>query len=97
MVAVYTEQIHALVDGGVDILLAETAFDTLVLKACLFAIDKYFDETGRAPAGDDLRHDLRRRPHALGQTVEAFYISVSHFDALSVGINCAVGVDLMRP
>ena len=66
MVAVYDEQVRALVDGGVDILLPETSFDTLVMKACLFAIDKYFDETRHAPAGDGLRHHLREPPHALG-------------------------------
>ena len=66
MVDTYYEQVDALVEGGVDMLLAETAFDTLVLKACLFAIDKYFDDHGRAAAGDGLVHDLRRRPDALG-------------------------------
>jgi 5-methyltetrahydrofolate--homocysteine methyltransferase len=97
MVAVYMEQIRALVEGGVDILLPETSFDTLVMKACLFAIDQFFEETGRRlpvmisgtifPGGKTLSQ----------QSVEAFTISVSHFDALSVGLNCAVGVDLMRP
>ena len=73
MVATYYEQVAALVEGGVDILLAETAFDTLVLKACLFAIDKFFasgsdatSESRASRAGDGLVHDLRRRPHALG-------------------------------
>ena len=61
MVETYYEQVDALVEGGVDILLAETAFDTLVLKACLFAIDKYFDDHGmlRLP-GDGLVHHVRR-------------------------------------
>ncbi len=97
MVAVYKEQVAALVEGGVDILLPETSFDTLVMKACLFAIDLYFNEKGRRlpvmisgtifPGGRTLS----------AQPVEAFAISVAHFDALSVGLNCAVGVDLMRP
>jgi 5-methyltetrahydrofolate--homocysteine methyltransferase len=97
MVANYTEQIHALVTAGVDILLPETSFDTLVLKACLFAIDRYFED-----------HNVRLPVMISGtffdggrtlsqQTVEAFWQSISHFDALSVGINCAIGIDKMRP
>jgi 5-methyltetrahydrofolate--homocysteine methyltransferase len=97
MVASYYEQVSGLVAGGVDILLPETSFDTLVMKACLFAIAKYFDE-----------HDVRLPVMVSGtifeggrtlssQTVEAFWTSVSHFDMLSVGINCAIGVDQMRP
>ncbi len=97
MVAVYTEQIRALVDGGVDILLAETSFDTLVMKACLFAIDKYFEETGRRLPVMVSGTIFENHRTLSAQPVEAFYISVSHFDALSVGLNCAVGVDLMRP
>jgi 5-methyltetrahydrofolate--homocysteine methyltransferase len=96
MVANYSEQIGGLVAGGVDILLAETAFDTLVMKACLFAIDRYFEETGaRLPVMiSGTIFDNGRTLSA--QPAEAFYYSVSHFDALSVGFNCAVGVDLMR-
>jgi len=96
MVASYYEQIRALVAGGVDILLPETSFDTLVMKACLFAIDRFFDETGtRLPVMiSGTIFDNGRTLSA--QPVEAFYYSVSHFDALSVGLNCAVGVDLMR-
>jgi 5-methyltetrahydrofolate--homocysteine methyltransferase len=93
----YYEQIAALVEGGVDILLPETAFDTLVLKACLFAIDRYFEEHGvRLPvmiSGTIFENGATLH----GQTPEAFYVSVSHVDALSVGLNCAVGVDQMRP
>ena len=68
------------------------SFDTLVMKACLFAIDKYFEETGIAAAGDDLGHDLRQRPRPSrrSRSRRSTY-SVSHFDALSVGLNCAVG------
>ena len=96
MVASYLEQIRALVAGGVDILLSETSFDTLVMKACLFAMDKFFDETGtRLPVMiSGTIFDNGRTLSA--QPIEAFYYSVSHFDALSVGLNCAVGVDLMR-
>jgi 5-methyltetrahydrofolate--homocysteine methyltransferase len=96
MVAVYTEQVRGLVAGGVDILLPETSFDTLVLKACLFAIDQFFERTGtRLPVMiSGTIFDNGRTLSA--QTVEAFYVSVSHFDALSVGLNCAVGVDKIR-
>ena len=97
MVENYYEQIHGLVAGGVDILLPETSFDTLVLKACLFAIDKYFTDHGiRLPVM--ISGTIFENNRTLSaQTVEAFYLSVSHFDALSVGLNCAVGVDQMRP
>ena len=72
------------------------SFDTLVMKACLFAIDAFFEETGtRLPVMiSGTIFDNGRTLSA--QPVEAFYYSVSHFDALSVGLNCAVGVDLMR-
>ena len=97
MVEMYYEQVSALVDGGVDILLPETAFDTLVLKACLFAIHKYFDE-----------HDVRLPVMASmtifqggrtlsAQTIEAAWNSIAHADLLSVGINCALGPEHMRP
>ena len=96
MVANYKTQIQALVEGGVDLLLPETSFDTLVLKACLFAIDEFFEETGtRLPVMiSGTIFDNHRTLSA--QPVEAFYYSVSHFDALSVGLNCAVGVEQMR-
>ncbi len=96
MVASYDEQIRALVAGGVDILLPETSFDTLVMKACLFAIDRFFEETGtRLPVMiSGTIFDNGRTLSA--QPIEAFYYSVSHYDALSVGLNCAVGIDLMR-
>src|SRR5439155_9941590 len=96
-VANYTEQIRALVAGGVDILLPETSFDTLVMKACLVAIDRLFEEAGtRLPVMiSGTIFDNHRTLSA--QPVEAFYISVEHFDALAVGLNCAVGVDQMRP
>jgi 5-methyltetrahydrofolate--homocysteine methyltransferase len=97
MVANYRTQIRGLVEGGVDILVPETSFDTLVVKACLFAIESYFEETGkRLPvmiSGTVFENNHRT---LSAQTVEAFYYSVSHIDALSVGLNCAVGVDQMR-
>jgi len=97
MVENYIEQIAGLVAGGVDILLPETSFDTLVLKACLFAIDKYFTEHGiRLPVMISGTIFDNGRTLSM-QTVEAFYTSVAHFDMLSVGLNCAVGVDIMRP
>jgi 5-methyltetrahydrofolate--homocysteine methyltransferase len=95
--AAYTEQIHGLVEGGVDMLLAETTFDTLNLKACLFAIDRYFEEHGvRLPVMVSLTIFEGGRTLTM-QTVEAAWISVSHFDMLSVGLNCALGVEQMRP
>ena len=96
MVANYTQQIRALVEGGVDILLPETSFDTLVMKACLFAIEQYFDEAGvRIPVM--ISGTIFKDGRTLSmQPVEAFYHSISHIDALSVGLNCAVGVDWMR-
>jgi 5-methyltetrahydrofolate--homocysteine methyltransferase len=96
MVAQYKDQIRALMDGGVDILLPETSFDTLVLKACLFATEEVFEELGRripvmiSGTIFDNGRTLSMQP------IDAFYHSVSHFGALSIGINCAVGVDLMR-
>ena len=97
MVENYKEQVAALVEGGVDILLPETAFDTLVMKACLFAIDEYFEETGNRVPVMISGTIFDNGATLSAQKVEAFYLSVSHFNALSVGLNCAVGVDRMRP
>jgi 5-methyltetrahydrofolate--homocysteine methyltransferase len=97
-VASYTAQVEGLVAGGVDLLAAETANDILVLKACLVAIDRYFERHGvRVPViiSGTLYHPGGRT--LFSQTPEAFYVSVSHFDALAVGFNCGVGVDLLRP
>ena len=96
MVANYRVQIAALVESGVDLLLPETSFDTLVMKACLFAIDSYFEEIGkRLPVMiSGTIFDNNRTLSA--QPVDSFYYSVSHFPAVSVGLNCAVGVDQMR-
>jgi 5-methyltetrahydrofolate--homocysteine methyltransferase len=96
--AAYYDQVRGLVDGGVDLLLPETAFDTLNLKAALFAIARYFDETGRRlpimASGTIV--DLSGRT-MTGQTVEAFWTSISHADLLSVGLNCSLGAREMRP
>ncbi len=97
MVDSYYEQVRGLVDGGADLLLPETSFDTLNMKACLFAISKYFDATGnRVPVMiSGTIFDGGRTLTA--QSLAAFYTSVSHFDALSVGINCALGPKQVRP
>jgi len=94
----YYEQVQALVEGGVDLLAVETGNDILVLKACLFAIDKYATEHNTyipTIVSGTIYHPGGRT--LFSQTPEAFYVSVSHFNALSVGFNCGVGVDLMRP
>jgi 5-methyltetrahydrofolate--homocysteine methyltransferase len=96
-VADYYAQVKALVEGGVDLLAAETGNDVLVLKACLAAIDRYCTEHNvRVPVivSGTLYHPSGRT--LFSQTPEAFYVSVSHFDALAVGFNCGVGVDLLR-
>lgn len=92
----YTRQIEGLVAGGVDILLPETSFDTLNLKACLFAISRFFDEHNiRLPVMVSVTIFDGGRTLTM-QTIEAFWASISHFDMLSVGINCALGIDQMR-
>jgi 5-methyltetrahydrofolate--homocysteine methyltransferase len=98
LVAAYTEQVRGLLDGGVDLLLAETVFDTLNLKAALVAIDQYFDDHGRrVPVMVSVTITDRSGRTLSGQTVEAFWNSISHMPVLSVGINCALGAKQMRP
>jgi 5-methyltetrahydrofolate--homocysteine methyltransferase len=98
LVAAYTEQIHGLVSGGVDLLLPETTFDTLNLKACLFAIDQYFDRHGiRLPVMISGTITDKSGRTLIGQTIEAFWHSIEHFDMLSVGLNCALGAVELRP
>ncbi|MEI8278995.1 MAG: homocysteine S-methyltransferase family protein [Bacteroidota bacterium] len=95
----YYEQVKGLVDGGADILLIETIFDTLNAKAAIFAINKYFRD-----------HAIEKLPVMVsgtitdasgrtlsGQTLEAFLISVMHADPISIGLNCALGAKQMRP
>ncbi|MEX2119827.1 MAG: methionine synthase [Pirellulales bacterium] len=97
MVESYYEQVDALVEGGVDLLLPETAFDTLVLKACLFAIDKYFaDHQVRLPVMASFTIFQGGRTLSA-QTIEACWNSIAHADLLSVGMNCALGPQHMRP
>ena len=97
MVASYTEQIRGLINGGVDLLLPETSFDTLNMKACLFAIATYFEQ-----------HNVEIPVMVSGtifdggrsltaQSIDAFYTSLSHFPMLSIGLNCALGPAQMRP
>ncbi|RMF69840.1 MAG: methionine synthase, partial [Calditrichaeota bacterium] len=99
MASAYAEQVKGLVDGGVDILLVETVFDTLNAKAALFAIQQYFAESGRTlpvmVSGTIVDASGRT---LSGQTTEAFWISISHTEnLLSVGLNCALGSKQMRP
>jgi 5-methyltetrahydrofolate--homocysteine methyltransferase len=97
MVASYTEQVRGLIDGGADLLLPETSFDTLNMKACLFAIATYFE-----------KHNVEVPVMVSGtifdggrsltaQSIEAFYTSLAHFPMLSIGLNCALGPAQMRP
>ncbi|MCA9230671.1 MAG: methionine synthase [Planctomycetales bacterium] len=94
----YREQVAALVAAGVDLLIPETVIDTLNLKACLFAIQQYLDETGRrVPVMISGTFDKGGATFVSGQSIEAFWNSISHFPMLSVGMNCALGPDIMRP
>ena len=98
LVDAYYEQVDGLVAGGSDILFPETSFDTLNMKACLFAISKYFeDKDVRLPVMVSGTIIDKAGRTLSGQTIEAFWHSVSHFDLLSVGINCALGAAEMRP
>ena len=94
----YKEQVEALVDGGADILLVETVFDTLNAKAALFAIEEVKDERNiDIPTMlSGTITDASGRTLS-GQTAEAFLISVSHMPLLSVGFNCALGANLLQP
>lgn len=94
----YYQQAAALVEGGVDILLVETIFDTLNAKAALFAIQQLQEKTGlRIPVMISGTITDASGRTLSGQTVEAFLHSVSHFDLLSIGLNCALGAEQMRP
>ena len=98
LVEAYAEAVRGLVDGGVDLLLVETVFDTLNAKAALFAIDAHFERTGvRLPLiVSGTITDASGRTLS-GQTTEAFWNSVRHARPLAVGLNCALGAALMRP
>ena len=96
--AAYHEQVQALVEGGVDLLLVETVFDTLNAKAALFAIDEVFEETGeRLPVIISGTVTDASGRILSGQTVAAFWYSVRHAQPIAVGLNCALGAALMRP
>ena len=98
LVAAYLEQARGLAEGGVDLFLVETIFDTLNAKAALFAIDQFFEESGKhfplmisGTVTDASGRILS------GQTVEAFWNSVRHARPVTIGLNCALGAALMRP
>ena len=94
----YYEQVRGLMDGGVDILAPETTFDTLNLKAALFAIRRYFDEHDvSVPVIGSLTITDRSGRTLSGQTVEAAWLSIENHDLLTVGLNCALGPEQMRP
>jgi 5-methyltetrahydrofolate--homocysteine methyltransferase len=97
--AAYTEQIKGLVDGGVDILLIETIFDTLNAKAAIFAAKKYFRDNKIAELPIMISGTITDASGRTlsGQTLEAFYTSIRHAKPLSVGLNCALGASEMRP
>lgn len=98
VVTAYKEQVGALIDGGVDVILVETIFDTLNAKACLFAIDEVFEEKGvKLPIMVSGTITDASGRTLSGQTAEAFLTSVSHMDLLSVGFNCALGANMMKP
>jgi 5-methyltetrahydrofolate--homocysteine methyltransferase len=94
----YLEQIKGLMDGGADLLLVETVFDTLNAKAALFAIEEYKEAKGMdiPIMVSGTITDASGRTLS-GQTAEAFFISISHIPVLSVGFNCALGADQLRP
>ncbi len=98
LVDAYTEQVRGLVDGGSDLLLIETITDTLNCKAALFALEKYFTEKDmRLPVMISMTIVDKSGRTLSGQTVEAFWISISHVPVFSVGINCSLGAEDMRP
>ena len=98
LVDAYLEQTRALVEGGVDILMVETIFDTLNCKAALFAIDSFFEESGkRLPLMISGTVTDASGRILSGQTVPAFWNSVRHAKPLTIGLNCALGAALMRP
>ena len=95
----YTEQIKGLVDGGVDIILIETIFDTLNAKAAIYATKNYFRSRGIPELPIMISGTITDASGRTlsGQTLEAFYVSVMHANPLSIGLNCALGASEMRP
>jgi 5-methyltetrahydrofolate--homocysteine methyltransferase len=98
VVAAYTEQIQGLVDGGVDIILIETIFDTLNAKAAIFATKQFFRTKGLPELPIMISGTITDASGRTlsGQTLEAFYISVKHANPISIGLNCALGAQEMR-
>ncbi|MBI4511085.1 MAG: methionine synthase [Deltaproteobacteria bacterium] len=98
VIGAYAEQVRGLIDGGCDLLLAETVFDTLNLKACIVAIEEVFEEKGvRLPVMLSVTITDKSGRTLSGQEIDAFWISVAHAKPLVVGINCALGAKEMRP
>jgi 5-methyltetrahydrofolate--homocysteine methyltransferase len=94
----YKEQIEGLIEGGVDLLLIETVFDTMNAKAAIFAAEEVFEEKGRKlPVMLSCTVTDMSGRNLSGQTIEAFWHSVRHAKPFSVGLNCAFGADLLRP
>ncbi len=93
----YREQILALLEGGVDILLLETIFDTLNAKACIYALEELRDDRDMPPLMVSATITDRAGRTLSGQTIAAFWQSIRHAKPLAVGINCALGADLMEP
>lgn len=98
-VEAYYEQVKGLVEGGADLLLVETIFDTLNAKAAIFAIKKYFRDTKQKELPVMISGTITDASGRTlsGQTLEAFYTSIAHARPLSVGLNCALGAQEMRP
>jgi len=97
LVTAYTDSLRGLIDGGTDILLVETIFDTLNAKAALYAIDQYFEKTGlRLPIMISGTITDASGRTLSGQTTEAFWNSLAHANPLSIGLNCALGVTQLR-
>jgi 5-methyltetrahydrofolate--homocysteine methyltransferase len=98
LVETYSEQVRGLLDGGVDLLLVETIFDTLNAKAALYAIASSFDERNqRVPVMISVTITDASGRTLSGQTIAAFWNSIAHAKPISVGINCALGGRQMRP
>ncbi|HEX3890426.1 MAG TPA: homocysteine S-methyltransferase family protein, partial [Verrucomicrobiae bacterium] len=113
LVTAYSEQINGLLDGGADVLLVETIFDTLNSRAAFFAIQNVFDQRGISPLPYGAKNEVRKKVVPIlasvtfiqagsnrgvtGQTVEAFWNSISNVPLLSVGMNCALGPKELRP
>ena len=97
LVTAYLEAIRGLLDGGADILLVETVFDTLNCKAALYAIDRYFEQSGQhVPIMISGTITDASGRTLSGQTAEAFWNSVAHANPISIGLNCALGVEQLR-